>query len=254
MLFFAFILISFTQSAAILRPENELSSHCYNFPAKDFGKSNNVRSVYGASPKLILNIGDMAIDFTLPTPSGDLVNLNNLLTEKPVVMIWGHYTCPAWQGLHSDTMFIGSSFEEEYEFVEAVKDKVHVLHLVGPEPHPMWPSVNFDSGSIKMNLWSTIRWQIFTNGFEESYFVPPAKFQSTPDLQGKTWTFSHSSGTSTSWRSMLMRHLSMVTNFDFWHRRSFWWIIWMARVASTTTQFGAVMRMQPGFASQPFDC
>ena len=93
----------------------------------------------------------------------------------------GHYTCPAFQGLNSDTMFIGSSYENEKEFIDSVGDKVQVIHLIGPEPHPLWPYTNFDSGiifylfiylfytrfsllilsftnsgSMKMNLWSTI--------------------------------------------------------------------------------------------------
>lgn len=71
-------------------------------------------------------------------------------------MIWGQYTCPAWQGYRSDTTFIGSSYTDEYNLVETFKNKVQVLHLVGPEPHPYWPYANFDSGLLKMNLWSTI--------------------------------------------------------------------------------------------------
>lgn len=156
--FFILILLSFlSQIFSILRNESELTTHCYNFPAKDFGKVNNVKTVHGSSPALILKVGDLAIDFTVPTSAGELINLATLLSEKPVVLIWGHYTCPAWQGLNSDTMFIGSSFEEEYTFVESVKDKVTVVHLIGPEPHPIWPHANFDSGSLKMNMWSTIR-------------------------------------------------------------------------------------------------
>ena len=51
----------------------------------------------------------------------------------------------------------GSSYLEEFEFVENAKDVVTLVHLIGPEPHPIWPDSNFDSGSIRMNLWSTIR-------------------------------------------------------------------------------------------------
>ena len=75
-------------------------------------------------------------------------------------------------------MFIGSSYENEIEFIDSVGSKVQVIHLIGPEPHPLWPYNNFDSGnlfymitrwpthllvhsfnysgSMKMNLWSTI--------------------------------------------------------------------------------------------------
>jgi hypothetical protein len=106
---------------------------------------------------VLLNIGDQAIDFTLPTPEGILISLSDLLKDKSgVVLLWGHYTCPAFQGLNSGSMFIGSSYEDEQLFVEQVKDKVTVVHLIGPEPHPLWPYSNFDSGQMKMNMWSTI--------------------------------------------------------------------------------------------------
>ena len=58
----------FTCVTSILRPESDLTSHCYHFPAKDFGKDNNVKTTYGKSPKVIVKMGDLAIDFTLQTP------------------------------------------------------------------------------------------------------------------------------------------------------------------------------------------
>lgn len=81
--------------------------------------------------------------------------MSTLLKSKAVLMIWGHYTCPAFQGLNSDTMFLYSSYGNESALVDAVYDKVTVLHMVSVEPHPIWPYTNFDSGMIKMNLWST---------------------------------------------------------------------------------------------------
>lgn len=140
----------------ILRSSSELTNSCYGVPENDFGRSNNVKDTYGKSPKVILNVGDIAIDFTLPNSNGELVTLSDLLKEKAVVLIWGHYTCPAFQGLNSDTLFIGSSYSDEYDLIDSVGDTVTVVHLVGPEPHPLWPYANFDSGAIKMNLWSTI--------------------------------------------------------------------------------------------------
>lgn len=44
-----------------------LTTHCYHFPGKDFGKGNCVKDEYGSSPHLMLNAGDDAIDFTLKT-------------------------------------------------------------------------------------------------------------------------------------------------------------------------------------------
>jgi hypothetical protein len=85
-----------------------------------------------------------------------MVTLSELLEKKAVLLIWGHYTCPAFQGYKSDTTFIGSSWEEEKSLLDDVSDKITLVHLIGPEPHPIWPYTNFDSGTIKMNYWSTI--------------------------------------------------------------------------------------------------
>ena len=35
----------------LLKPDTELTTHCYHFPAKDYGHTNNVKLLYGASPK-----------------------------------------------------------------------------------------------------------------------------------------------------------------------------------------------------------
>ena len=35
----------------LLKPESELTTHCYHFPSKDYGHTNNVKLTYGASPK-----------------------------------------------------------------------------------------------------------------------------------------------------------------------------------------------------------
>lgn len=158
----------------ILRSSDELTSHCYHFPGKDFGKDNNVKTTYGSSPHVLVNVGDLAIDFTLPQVDGTLVTLSDLLKEKAVVLIWGHVTCPAFQGFNSDTMFVGSGYEEEKALIDTVGKQVTVVHLIGPEPHPLWPYVNFDSGSIKMNYWSTIPQP---QSFAERVSVSAAKVQ-----------------------------------------------------------------------------
>jgi hypothetical protein len=66
---------------ALLRSSDELTPHCYHFPAKDFGKSNCVKDTYGLSPKLMLDVGDQAIDFTLSTPT---VSLSK--SSKPLIV------------------------------------------------------------------------------------------------------------------------------------------------------------------------
>lgn len=49
LIFLCLILINNT--TGILKPESELITHCYHFPAKDYGRTNNVKLTYGSSPK-----------------------------------------------------------------------------------------------------------------------------------------------------------------------------------------------------------
>lgn len=53
--------------------------------------------------------------------------------------------------------FFRSNPQDEWDLVEAYKDTVQFIHLVGPEPHPLTPDTNFDSGKQLMNYWSTVR-------------------------------------------------------------------------------------------------
>jgi hypothetical protein len=46
-----------SSTSALLRDESELTNNCYSFPDQDFGKSNNIKSVYGSSPHIILKQG-----------------------------------------------------------------------------------------------------------------------------------------------------------------------------------------------------
>ena len=160
---FTFVLLLFSHQTTTvigaLRPESELIHQCYDFPSTDFGRSNNVRLTYGSSPKVLINVGDQAIDFTLSSVSGQSINLGELLTQKPaVLLLWGQWTCPAFQGFHSDATFTGSSYHDENDLIELYDNKyLTIVHLIGPEPHPIWPYTNFDSGTLRMNYWSTIK-------------------------------------------------------------------------------------------------
>lgn len=140
----------------VLQSSETLTGSCYNFPATSFDSTNCVKCKYGSSPHFVLDVGDAAIDFTLSTLEGDEVTLSSLLEEKAVVMLWGMHTCPAFQGLGTSYPFDQSSYEHEWDVVEEYSDDFTFLHLVGPEPHPSSPEVNFDSGRIKTNYWSTI--------------------------------------------------------------------------------------------------
>lgn len=91
---------------ATLRPSSELVSNCFNFPQDNFDKINSVKGTYGSSPHLVLDTGASAVDFTLHDIDGNPWNLGDALREgegKPVALIWGMSTCPAYQGLDSTT-------------------------------------------------------------------------------------------------------------------------------------------------------
>jgi len=142
-----------------LRDSSELAHGCFGFPAKSFNRANCVKDSYGASPHTAggLAVGDAAFDFTIKDVDGNAVSLADLVATKPVLMVWGMWTCPAYQGLGTDAPFDQCSYKHEWDLVEKYQGSVHFLHLVGPEPHPAAPDVNFDAGKLLLNYWSTER-------------------------------------------------------------------------------------------------
>jgi len=151
--------IASEESSTGLAPASELVHDCFGFPETNFNAKNNIKGTYGSSPHTSGGraIGDSAVDFTGYDVNGHEYTLSKLLAEKPVALVWGMYTCPAFRGLKGDYPFDQCSYEEEWETVEAYKDKVTFVHLYGPEPHPVSPDTNFDSGRQAMNYWSTVR-------------------------------------------------------------------------------------------------
>lgn len=139
-----------------LLPESSLTSNCYDFPASSFDRSNCVKCTFKKSPKLILTTGQQAVDFTLHSLSGERWTLSEQLTETPVMLIWGMHTCPAFEGMGKADPFDACAFWEEASLIEKYKNYVTFAHIVGPEPHPLAPGINFDSGTIKDSFWSTI--------------------------------------------------------------------------------------------------
>jgi hypothetical protein len=81
------------------------------------------------------------------------------LKDKPVVMIWGMYTCPAFHGYQGDLVFPGAVYGEENKLIAKFSSKFHFIHMIGPEPHPIWPYANFDLGTVRMNFWSTLKYK-----------------------------------------------------------------------------------------------
>mmetsp|Transcript_11742 Transcript_11742/g.17515 ORF Transcript_11742/g.17515 Transcript_11742/m.17515 type:complete len:260 (-) Transcript_11742:112-891(-) len=143
-------------SSAEVRPSSELKSNCFDFPSENFNQLNCIKCTYGESPTVLLKAGSIAVDFTLHTLEGKPFNLKSALKEKPVVLIWGMYTCPAYEGLGYAYPFDECSFWDESGLVSRYHNFFTFVHLVGPEPHPIAPYTNFDSGTIKVNYWSTI--------------------------------------------------------------------------------------------------
>lgn len=106
--------------SAELLPPTELVSNCYNFPKDNFDFSNCVKCTYGSSPHLMLDTGASAIDFTLHDIEGQPWNLQEALEEgdgKPVALIWGMSTCPAYQGLDSQGSSYRWTYWDEYNLV-----------------------------------------------------------------------------------------------------------------------------------------
>ena len=142
-----------------LRPESELTHSCFGFPAENFNRNNAIKATYGASPHTAgeLSVGEQAYDFTLTDLDGTKHTLSDKLAEKPVLLLWGMWTCPAYQGLGTEKPFDQCSYKDEWDLTETYKDSVSIIHLVGPEPHPTTPDTNFDTGKQLMNYWSTVR-------------------------------------------------------------------------------------------------
>ena len=90
-----------TNGIARLRPKSELSSDCFGFPQENFHRNNCIKCTHGTSPAIPVSVGDAAIDFTLHDLADIPHTLSHMLQDKPVVLIWGMYTCPAYQVRHT---------------------------------------------------------------------------------------------------------------------------------------------------------
>ncbi|CAN0150810.1 unnamed protein product [Ectocarpus fasciculatus] len=142
---------------AELRPESDLTSNCFDFPANNFDRENSIKAVNGGNtPYLPLTVGRDAVDFTLHGLDGQRWNLGETLerTDLPVVMVWGMFTCPGFQGYGTSPPWDKCGYRDEYDLVEAYEGKATFVHLYGPEPHPAMPGTNFDVGTTWQAFWS----------------------------------------------------------------------------------------------------
>lgn len=105
-----------------LRPESELTSNCINFPLHNFNRAMSITGLFGESPHLLLQPGDDAVDFTLHDLNGMPWRLSTALEEGlPVVMIWGMFTCPVYQGEGTDPQFERGAYWDEFHLVSVIQ-------------------------------------------------------------------------------------------------------------------------------------
>lgn len=141
-----------------LRNTSELIGKCFDFPSSDFSEENCINSMYPNDPTPLLNRGDFAVDFVLPTLDDEVVRLRHLLKTKPVVLIYGTHTCPAFQGMYLET-HQESHFSkyDQWALVDKYHNDFHFINLYSTEPHPFAPDTNFDTGRNVEYEWSTFR-------------------------------------------------------------------------------------------------
>lgn len=125
-------LLVLKSSRAKLRPESELKSNCFDFPRQNFDRKNSIRGEYGISPHLMMQAGQDAIDFTLHDLDGNSWNLGDALGKgMPVVLIWGMFTCPAYQGMGTTAPWDKCGYWDQI-------DLVSVIH---PMKYSVWYSI-----------------------------------------------------------------------------------------------------------------
>lgn len=86
---------------------------------------------------MVLSAGDQAVDFTLWDLDGREWTLSSLLAARPVVLLWGMYTCPAFQVSYISPEIPSSTVQVE----ELTRD---AAFLVGPGGERQVPSVQPD--------------------------------------------------------------------------------------------------------------
>merc|ERR1719198_232211 len=140
---------------------DSLKGTCFGFPHKAFAEGNSITDLMPHDPTVWMKRGESAIDFVAMTSEepASRIALSQLLTEgKPVVVTYGMFTCPAFQGYYIDSA-PKSHFSkyDEWALVEQYKDKVNFVHVYTAEPHPRQPDANFDKGIPIEFPWSTVR-------------------------------------------------------------------------------------------------
>lgn len=71
------------------------------------------------------NVGDQGMDFTLKTLSGADVNLSTLCAEKPVVLIFGNFTCGPFRAQAGNLERLYDRYREQFHFLVVYVREAH---------------------------------------------------------------------------------------------------------------------------------
>ena len=81
-----------------------------------------------------LAVGETAIDFTLKDVYGNIVRLASLLGEKPVVMIFGSFTCPPFRQRCAVTDTLATTYGSQVHFIIIHAREAHAIDTGRPSP------------------------------------------------------------------------------------------------------------------------
>mmetsp|Transcript_21856 Transcript_21856/g.24398 ORF Transcript_21856/g.24398 Transcript_21856/m.24398 type:complete len:221 (-) Transcript_21856:87-749(-) len=123
-----FVIVAFLA----LGVSSQLSTNCYDWPAKEFTPSDNAGGEY-----LFIHAGDRAPDFTLSDVNGKKYTLSELLKEKPVVVQFGSYTCPVFQRKVEESKVLAKDFPQ-VTFLVIYNIEAHPKTDVSPYSGKPW--------------------------------------------------------------------------------------------------------------------
>lgn len=86
------------------------------------------------------NVGEVASDFTLKTLAGERVTLSNLCQEKPVVLIFGNFTCGPFRAQAGNLERLFDRYQSQFHFL--------VVYVREAHPSDGWAMKNNESARI----------------------------------------------------------------------------------------------------------
>jgi len=114
-------------------------------------KRNCPPTVRGNFDSVGLAIGEMAVNFTLKDIHGNEFVLSRLLAEKPVVMVFGSFTCPPFRRLCAANDTLSDKYGDQVHFIiihvresHAVDTGRPSLYTYDEEGNPIYESQTYD--------------------------------------------------------------------------------------------------------------